>query len=232
MFVVAPSTVLNPGALDMRKAPKRMLGRIAVLPRRGASAGFVARLIFEFQFLRYLLPLTPFVVAMLIWPALALPIAQAPLPMFVAIAFVEMKVLSVSKAARPKLIDEDEEARGLDALRFNARRILTRIAARRNLTEGEIMLVVEQSELARIAPLTLVSLQSSHPKAAVLDLDEEERAMIREDLFDDPADLRRLHRISLKRDEHVHAVPLDVASISAHARIAALTAAAPVAEPA
>ena len=93
MFIVTPTTLLNSAALETRQVPKRMLGRIAVIPRRGASLGLCARLLFETQILRYLLPLVPFVIAMLVWPRLALPIAQAPVPKVLVIALVEMKVL-------------------------------------------------------------------------------------------------------------------------------------------
>lgn len=232
MFIVSPGTVLNDGALEMRNAPKRMIGRIAILPRRGASFRTVMRIVFEIQLLRYLLPLLPLVVAMLIWPSLALPIAQAPLPMFLIIILFEMRVLAYKKEARPGLIDDDDMARGLDAFRFNAGRILTRIAAMRNLTEGEILLVVEQSELARVPPLTLVSVQEARPDAQVLDLSEEERALIEEGLFDDQLTEKRLHLIALRESENLRTVALDVATISAHARMAALTEGAPAPPPA
>ncbi len=222
MFVVTPSTMLNRAALETRQVPKRMLGRIAVLPRAGASGRLWLRLIFEMQLLRFLIPLIPFVLAMVIWPHLALPISQAPVPMMLVIGFVEMRVLAISPEARKTLISEAEIARGQDALRFNARRVLTKIAARNEMKTGELSLVVEQSELARVPPLTLVSVQQSHPEPEVLDLSAEDRALLEQELFD--ADLTEglLHRISLAGRENLHMVTLDVATISAHARLSAL----------
>lgn len=216
--------MMNRAALETRQVPKRMLGRIAVLPRAGASPRLWLRLLFEMQLLRFLIPLTPFVAAMLIWPHLALPISQAPIPMMLAVGFVEMKVLALTPAARRALICEQDAARGLDALRFNARRVLTRIAAQRGMQEGEIALVIEQSELARVPPLTLVSLQRAAPDPEVLDLAAEERDLIAAELFTGDLSEKLLHRISLARSENLHAVNLDVTTISAHARMSALTA--------
>lgn len=227
MFIVSRSTIWNARALETRSAPKRVLGRIALFPRRGASFGFLLRLTFEAQPLRYLLPLLPFVAAMLIWPELALPIAQAPLLMFIAIAAVEMKALAVKPDARPRLISDDDRGRALDALRFNATRVLTRIAARRGLSTGDLTLVVEQSELARISPLTLVSVQRPAPDPEVLDLSPEDRETIAEGLFDETLTERALHLVSLRDGENLHVVSLDTSAISAHARVAALVDAAP-----
>ena len=227
MFIVTPSTMLNRAALETRNIPKRMLGRIAVLPRAGASVRLWLRLLFEMQLLRFLLPLIPFVLAMLIWPHLALPISQAPVPMLLVIGFVEMKVLAMSPDARRALIGADDIARGLDALRFNARRALTQLAARHDWQSGEITLVVEQSELARVSPLTLVSVQRDAPTPEVMDLSAADRALVEATVFD--ADLTEplLHRISLAKGENLHAITLDVATISAHARMSALLDAAP-----
>ena len=224
MFIVSPSTLRNPSALEMRTAPKRMLGRVTLIPRKGLSGRQFLRLIFEVQILRFLLPLIPFVVAMLIWPHLALPISQAPIPMLMVIGFVEMRVLSVKPDARDALISDADMARGLDAFRFNANQILNRIAAHRDLSEAEIMLVVEQSTLARIPPLTLVSIQEAQPKARVLDLDVEERAMIASTLFDADLTEKDLQLIALRENENLRTVTLDTRSVSAHARMAAMIA--------
>lgn len=222
MFIVCPSTIINASALETQNAPKRMLGRITLLPRRGIGAGTLLRLIFEIQILRYLVPLIPFVIAMIVWPHLALPISQAPVPMLIVIAVVETKVLSIKPDARESLISDADMARGEDALRFNATRILTRMAANRDLTEGEIMLVVEQSEMARVPPLTLVSVQSVTPKAAVLDLSSEEQDVLRETLFDAENTERQMHLVALRQNENLRSVTLDVSTVSAHARMAAL----------
>lgn len=221
MFIVSPTTVLNPAALETVSTPKRMLGRILVLPRRGTSAGVWARLIFEIQPLRFALPLAPLVAAMLVWRDLAMPIAQAPLFLFILVGFVEMKVLRISDKARAALIDEDEAARALDALRFRGVSILKKIAARRGLGAGEILLVVEQSELARVAPLTLVSVQQATPRAEVLALTAEERALIEADLFDDALSERLVHRVALREDEYLRSVAFDARGVTAHARLSA-----------
>lgn len=219
--------MLNRAALETRQIPKRMLGRIAVLPRAGASGKLWLRLLFEMQLLRFLIPLIPFVLAMLIWPHLALPISQAPVPMMLVIGFVEMRVLAMSLEARRKLASEDEIARTLDALRFNARRTLTQIAAQNDLQTGELMLVVEQSELARVPPLTLVSVQRDQPGPEVIDLSAEDRAVLTGGLFDDSFTERDLHRATLAKGENLHTITLDVSTISAHARMAALMDATP-----
>ena len=180
------------------------------------------RLIFEVQVLRYVLPLVPFVIAMFVWPDLALPIAQAPILMMMVIAFCEMRLLAVGRDEREKLISDSEMASTLDALRFNATRLLTRLAARRGLTSGDLLLVIEQSQLARIAPLTLVSIQQREPAPMVLTLDAEERRMIRDGLFDDQLTERKLHLVGLRENETLRAISLDTATISAHARMTAL----------
>ncbi len=224
MFVVSPSTMANSAALETRTVPKRMLGRIAVIPRRGAGLRLWLRLILEFQLLRFLIPLLPFVAAMLIWPHLALPISQAPVPMLLVIGVVEMRVLALTPDARKRLLSEDKAAQTLDALTFNARGILTKLAAARDLQTGELTLVVEQSELARVPPLTLVSLQQAEPDPLVLDLSAQEREMVAAELFSDGFTEADLHKASLRVNQNLHDVTLDVASISAHARMSAMLA--------
>ncbi|WP_300034728.1 hypothetical protein [uncultured Roseobacter sp.] len=222
MFVVSQSTVLNPQALETVTVPKRMLGRIAILPRRGAGLRIIARLVFEAQMLRYLCALAPFVIAMFIWPHLALPISQAPVPMLIVIAVVETKVFAIRPDAREALISDADMARQLDALRFNSLHILTRIAAARQITTGELHLVVEQSEIARVSPLTLVSAQMGGQKPRVLTLDPTERALITDALFDDTLTERDLLRVSLREDKNLHDTVLDASTVPAHARMAAL----------
>ena len=222
MIIVSPSTIWNAGALETRSVPKRMLGRITILPRTGLGAGTLLRLMFEVQVLRYVLPLVPFVIAMFVWPHLALPIAQAPILMMMVVALCEMRLLAVARDDREKLISDSDMARTLDALRFNATRLLTRLAARRGLTGGELFLVVEQSQLARIAPLTLVSIQQREPAPMVLTLDADEQRMIREGLFDEQLSERKLHLIGLRENDTLRTISLDTATISAHARMTAL----------
>lgn len=222
MFVVTPSTVWNPAALETRRVPKKMLGRIAILPRRGAGRATRLRLLVENQLFRFSAALSPFVLAMLVWPDSALPISQAPLAMLLVVGAVEMRVLRVSKEARAGICSEDEAARTLDALRFRATRVLTRIAARRGARDERLHLVIEQSELARVPPLTLVSVQRAGPGAALLDLDADERAMIASELFADGLDERALHRANLREDMFLRDIALEAQGVSAHARLAAL----------
>lgn len=222
MFIVCPSTVYNTNALETRSVPKRMIGRILVIPRRGATAGLVARLLFEVQVLRYLAALMPVVVAMVVWPHLALPISQAPIPMLFLIYFIETRVFNMTKEKRDALITQAEMDRTLDAFAFNAKRILTRIAARQGLTEGTLHLVVEQSELARVPVLTLVSVQLAGTTPLVLDLAAGERAMISDALFDDLVSEMSLHAVALRSRQNLRSVTMEAAEISAHARMAAL----------
>jgi hypothetical protein len=222
MFIVSPSTLWNAHALQMQSAPKRMLRRITLLPKNRISARLLLRLIFEVQILRYLVPLLPFIAGMFIWPDLALPISQAPIPMMIVIAMFETRVLSIKREKRETLISDGDMARGEDALTFNAKRILARIAAGRNLRSEELLLVVEQSIMARVPPLTLVSVQEAAPTPRVLDLDEAEMQLLEETLFDAEFTEKVLHRITLRQNENLRYVRFDAASLSAHARMAAL----------
>ncbi len=221
MFVVSPATVWNPGALDMRQVPRRIFGRVLLIPRRGLPFGLIWRMVFETQMLRFMAVLAPFVVAMLIWRDSALSIAQAPLVMIALIMFFETRVLRIPKERRANIIDPAEAERGLDLLQVRGRAILTRIAAGRKLTEGTLHLVVEQSDMAYITPLTFVSVQSE-VGPELLRLTREEETLIRRKLFGVPLTERRLLKINLSRNEFLRDVALDVRSISAHARLAAL----------
>jgi hypothetical protein len=230
MFIVSPTTVWNPAALETRGIPKRMLGRIAVLPRRGADPATWARIIFEAQLLRFTAALAPFIAAMFIWPRMALPIAQAPVVMVFVVGFFEMKVLRVAKDRRETLMTEADAGRVLDLLRFRATAVLTRIAARHPDRAGLLHLVVEQSELARVTPLTLVSVQSDTPAPALLDLDAADRAVIAEGLFGGDLTERALHLANMRENAFVRDVAFDTRGVSAHARLSAIMAEA--AEPA
>ncbi|MEM9308689.1 MAG: hypothetical protein AAGA74_15450 [Pseudomonadota bacterium] len=227
MFIVCPSTLMNRRALETRTVPKRMIGRISIIPRRGARVGTVFRLLFEVQVLRYLGALTPFVIAMFVWPHLALPISQAPIPMLIVIAIVETRVLSIPLNKREGLISDEDVARTEDALAFNARRVLTRIIARKGLKRGTVHLVLEQSELARIAPLTLVSVQLASAAPEVLDLDATERDLITKLLFDKTLTEDSLQLVGLRQKQMLRSVVLEAQEISAHARVSALMNVAP-----
>jgi hypothetical protein len=224
MFVVTPSTLLNPGALEMQSVPKRLLGRVMVLPRRAISAPVLLRLVVESQPLRYITALLPFVLAMLIWPDLALPIAQAPLFMIIAIWLVEIKLLRHPRDRRDHLISEDDADRTRDLLRHRASGLLQGIAARHGLDQGELTLVVEQSELARIAPLTLVSVQQSGVAPRVLDLGPADHAALAT-LFDGDLTERALHNTGWRDDVFLRQITIDARSVPAHIRLDALLAA-------
>jgi hypothetical protein len=221
VFVLTPETVWNPGALELRTAPRKIFEYIPLLPRRDVTWRLLARVIFENQFLRFMTALTPFVVAMFVWPQSALPISQAPIPMLIAIGFVEMRLLRVPKHKRDAVTTEDEAARALDRLAFRGRRVLSRIAASRGVETGTLFLVVEQSEIARVAPLTVVSVQSDSGRDRMVRLSAEEREIIRADLFDAEFTERDLHRANLRENVHMRSVSFDARGVSAHARLAA-----------
>lgn len=221
MLIVTRDTLLNPGILETRSLPKKFFGRVTVLPR-GAGARLWLRLALEMQLLRYLGALMPFVAIPLLSRDLALPVTQAPLAMLIVIAVVELKVLRLSPAARARLLTEAEADRIHDAFDFRARAALRRIAARHGLAEGELRLVAEQSELARVPPLTLVSVQSDTPAPRLLDLDAGDRAALAAALFDAELTERALLAANLRAETPIREVRLAATGVSAHARLAAV----------
>ncbi len=224
MFILTPETIWNPHVLEMRQVPRRVFGRVMIFPKRGARVGLWLRLIFEMEVLRYLLALVPFLVLAVMYPRYAGAIAQAPLPMLVVIYFFEAKVLRLSRDGAKALASEAEMERGLDLLRVRAVAVLSKIAAGRGLVEGRLHLVVEQSEIWRMPPLTLVSVQAeAGPKSGpeVLRLSVEEMALLA-GLFDEAFGERDLLRINLASRECLRDVGFDVRGVSAHARLAAL----------
>ncbi len=221
MFLVSPATVLNSSALETRQIPRRFFGRVTLVPIRGAGPGLTLRMVFEVELLRYLGALLPFVGAALVWRESALAIAQAPLIMFLVVYGVETRFLRLTPTQRETLLEPGEAERGLDLLRVRAVSILTRIAAGRGLMRGQLHLVVEQSDLARIVPLTFVSVQSEDGPE-LLRLTTEEETLIRDTLFQPPLTERALHRINLAEDEQVRDMALDLRAISAHARLSAM----------
>lgn len=159
MFIVTPETVLNPSALETRRVPRRFLGRVSLWPA-GGGLGLWLRVLLEIELWRYLLALVPFAVAAVVWPDYAIGIAQAPLPMLLVVYLVESRLLRVPKDRRAALMDRAGIDRGLDLLRDRGQRLLARIAAGRGLAEGRLHLVVEQSDMWRVPPLTYVSVQA------------------------------------------------------------------------
>mgnify|MGYP000070420435 CR=1 FL=1 len=237
IFLVTPTTVSNPRSLIGGTPPRKILsGLTSVFPRGLMLTRIWWRLALEYPLLRYSFALSPFPVAMIIWPELALPISGAPLLMFLFINYIEGELLSVSNPdKRRRLLEPAESARRRDLFTARARALLTRIAAGRNLTEGSLHLVVEQSPMRPVAPLTVVSLQAptedDRRGCPVLELSAEERRWLTQELFDafpgrGKLTEREFHRMSLRENLFLHHVELEARSISAHARMAALARAA------
>lgn len=222
MFIITPKTISNRAALEFRQIPRRFLGRSFVWPRQGGGWRLKLRLVFEIELLRYLVALAPFAVSALAWRDSALAIAQAPALMVLVIYGVEMRFLRLSKSAREALLTPADRDRLMDLLAERSRKILTRIGAGRRLAGGALHLVIEQSELARVPPLTLVSVQSDDGPA-ILDLTDADCALIRETLFAAPLTEDVMHTLSLTRKDMVCAISLEMRSIPAHARMAVLT---------
>lgn len=219
MFILSRDTLLNPGVLETRSLPKKIFGRVQIFPR-GASVRTWLRLTLEIQLLRYLLALLPFIAMIAFSRNMALGVTQAPLAMILVIGIIELKVLRLSDRARERLMSEDEAARIVDAFSFHAKSILREVAARRGVTAGELLLFVEQSELARLSPLTLVSIQSADPSPHVMSLNSEDRTLVSE-LFNAEVSERDLHRANLRLDTMLREVRIEASGVSAHARLAA-----------
>lgn len=225
-LVLCENTLRNPAVLETRAVPRRVFGRVVVIPKRPLSQPVFWRILAEMGVVRYVVALLPFPLIAVLRPSLALPIAQAPLLMIFVIWLFDSRVLGLSDAARAKLLDEAERDRRRDAFRSNGRRALTRLSAARPDLSGEITLVVEQSELARLPTLTLVSVQRQLATTAeVLDLSAEERDGLLDDLFDENLSPEALHEVTLATRENLHQVTFDTRGVSAHARLAALAAA-------
>jgi len=220
MFIICKSTVANSAVLETRGLPKRFFGRVLVLPRSG-SVGLWARIFLEVQLLRYLATLMPFVLLVFISGEVALTVTQSPVIMLFVIAVMEFRILRMSKAARLKLVDADEAARRLDMLAFRARACLRQIAARRGIAQGDLHLVIEQSDFARVSPLTLVSVQTDQPEPHLLALDPEDRAILQAALFDAELTERDLLDVNLRDETYLRDIVQDARGVSAHARLAA-----------
>lgn len=222
MLILTHGTLRNPVILQVRQLPRKFLGRVT--PRlRGGGWRARLRILAEFQILRYLLTLLPLVLVGVTWTSAALPLAQAPLLMLILIWWVEMRVLRVPAKRRGTLIDGAEADRALDLLRVQARAALTRIGAGRDLRGGVLHLVVEQSDLRGLPPLTYVTVQTEDGPA-VLDLDPSEQAILRDTLFRPPLTERLLHRVNLSQNVFLRDITLDARQVSAHARLAAALA--------
>jgi hypothetical protein len=220
MFIITKSTVTNSAVLETRSLPKKFFGRVLVLPREG-SMGLWLRILLEVQLLRYLVTLMPFVLLVFISGEVALTVSQAPVIMLFVIGVVEFRVLRMSKAARQRLVDGDEAARRLDTLAFRARACLRKIAAKRGLTDGTLHLVIEQSDFARVSPLTFVTVQTDTPGPQVVVLDRDEIAILRDGLFDADLTERDLLAVNLRQETYLRDIAQEARAVSAHARLAA-----------
>jgi hypothetical protein len=223
VLIVASETVRNPAILEVRQLPRRFVERVTVLPRDGARPGLWLRTMAEWQLLRYAFQLAPIVAIALIWRDTALPLSQAPVLMVFLIAWIEMRVLRPSPARRRRMADGDEVARTLDLLGVRGRAALARIAAGRGLRQGTLRLVVEQSELSLLPPLTYVTVQSEEGPR-VLDLTAEEREIVTDGLFGPSLTEERLHRANSVEATFLREVTLDARGVSAHARLDAALA--------
>ncbi|MEM8537522.1 MAG: hypothetical protein AAGF56_06640 [Pseudomonadota bacterium] len=227
LFVLAPETVWNPSILKFPTAPRKILQRGIVVPRREVSLRFVVRMMCESLALRCIIVLLPFCIAGLIWPAIALPLGQAPIAMIFLIALVETRLLRMSDKKRKDVVAEADAARVLDTLQFRGRRILAQLAAKRGIENGTIYLVVEQSDMVRLPPMTLASLQLDEGRSRLVPLDAAERAIIRDGLFDADFTEHDLFLANQREGVAFRSVAFETRGVSAHARLAAFLDATP-----
>lgn len=225
LLILGPDTVQNRAALHLRRLGEQRLGRgLRVVPRGGVRSALFWRVLLDQAPLRYLIALSPFPLAMVIWPHLALPISQAPLLMFALVYLVESRLLTFgTPELRKGSLDPDEADRRLDLLRLRARDVLTRLAAGRRMQDGVLHLVVEQSGLRRVPVLTLVSVQvEGDGRPEILALSPAEQTMLADRLFNQGLDEAALHAVNLYQDRFLRDLPLAAASLSAHARLMAM----------
>lgn len=223
MLILTHDTLRNPAVLQVRQLPRKFFGRVTVWPKGQVGITGHLRLILEFQMLRYALALSPLVIIGFVWKEVALPMSGAPILMLLLIWWVEMRVLRIPQARRDRLIDKDGAARGLDLLGVQARDVLTRIAALRGMRAGQLHLVIEQSDLGVLSPLTYVSVQSDDGPA-VLNLSPAERDIIRQRLFQGDLTEAHLLKINLAQNIFLRDIAYDTRAVSAHARLAAALA--------
>ncbi|MEO1238415.1 MAG: hypothetical protein AAFW64_01910 [Pseudomonadota bacterium] len=225
MFLTS-SGVANRSLLRTKSIPRRVLALgLLLVPRASVFSAVFWRALLDHMVARCILALSPFIIALIIWPGLALPIASAPLLMLMAIWLFESRILSIaSPEARRALIGVDEAGRVIDRLRLASEALLSRIGAARGFHDGRLWLVVEQSGLARMPPLTVVSVLYETDGIEMLDLDPELEAEMRRVLFPGPTDEADLLRANLAENTQIRQFSIDPRGISAHARLAALAA--------
>lgn len=227
IFVLSQDTVSNRSTLEIRSAPKRLLSLgVTVWPRGLFHTKLFWRVLFEKSLPRYVVALSPFPALILARPEWSLGLSQAPLAMFAFVLLVESYVLSIpSPEKRRKLASEVEAAQKLDLLQVRAREVLTKIAAGRGMREGALHLVIEQSGLLRIPPLTQVSVQTDGTAPVFMDLKAAERTLIAETLFDAELTEDDLRRVNVAQNTQLRSYTFDPRDVSAHARLRALATA-------
>lgn len=218
IFVLAPSTILNRWTLKAPRLPKLMLAEAGrPWPRRLVLSSAFWRMTAESPILRNAAVVAPIPAAIMGAPDLVTAsLALSPILLFLML-FAEGNVVPV----RARAGEADNADRVLDLLRLRGRLALTRIAAGRGILQGRLTLVVEQSTLARLPPITLVSVKSAADNN-VIDLTRDEQKVLRDGLFGEGLDEGALKRVNLLQKTPVREITLDVASISAHARLAGM----------
>ncbi|MCE6952688.1 hypothetical protein LAZ40_24585 [Cereibacter sphaeroides] len=218
IFVLAPSTIFNRWTLKARRLPRLMLAEAQrPLPRRLMLSSAFWRMAAESPMLRNAAVIAPIPAAVLVAPDLV----TASLGLSPALLFLMLFAEGNLVPVRARKGEAEEAERVLDLLRTRGRAVLTRIAASRGVAKGKLTLVVEQSSLARLPPITLVSVHSASDNA-VIDLSRDEQRMLREGLFAEGLDEAMLLRVNLVQKTPVREVSLEAGSISAHARLAGM----------
>ncbi len=227
IFVMSKDTVANRSVLEMRSVPKRLLSLgVTVWPRGLFRTALFWRVLFEKSLPRYIIALSPFPALILARPDWSLGLSQAPLAMFGFVLLVESYVLSIpSPEKRRALASETEAAQKLDLLQVRAREVLKKISAGRGLRDGALHLVIEQSGLLRVPPLTQVSVQIDGETPCFMDLKAQERALIATSLFDEQLTEDDLRRVNVAQNKQLRSYMFDPRDVSAHARLHALAAA-------
>ncbi|MFK7944861.1 MAG: hypothetical protein AB8B85_18400 [Paracoccaceae bacterium] len=222
--ILAPTTITQPARLKTKTVPRKQLSiGLTLYPTGGPLNRLWWRVLIEKSLSRYVLALSPFPAILLAKPEWALGLSQAPLLMFGVVLYVESYVLTITDPdKRRRIVAPREAARVLDLLQVRGIAALTRIAAARGLTQGRLYLVVEQSGLLRVPPLTALSLQAEIPETGYLDLDDTEQALLRAELFTDGLTEHDLRRANTAEHSYLRVITLDAATISAHARLAAM----------
>lgn len=227
IFVLSDETVFNRSVLTIRQAPKRLLSLgVTVWPRGIFRTRLFWRVLFEKSLPRYIVALSPFPALILARPEWSLGLSQAPLAMFGFVLLVESYVLSIpSPEKRQKLATEAEADQKLDLLQVRAREALTKVAAARELRTGTLHLVIEQSSLLRVPPLTLVSVQMDGETQEFLNLSRRERELLSATLFDAQLSEQDLRRVNVAQNTEMRSFTFDPRDVSAHARLRAIAAA-------